>query len=114
MEFMFSHRLDSQQSQNISADDDEVGTNLENSRKGGDNKTKRRRSHDSIVNEDSLLKLEVIAYIRLLIDQMLKKTKKVEYGAKKDRSGDGGSASGDGERKGGEEGERGPKQSRPI
>ncbi|KAF5283593.1 hypothetical protein FQA39_LY17295 [Lamprigera yunnana] len=61
-------------------------------------------------SEDNLFKLEVIAYIRLLIDHILEKAKKVEYGAKKDRAGDGGSASGDGERKGGEEGERGPNE----
>ncbi|KAF5275602.1 hypothetical protein FQA39_LY06714 [Lamprigera yunnana] len=34
-------------------------------------------------SEDNLFKPEVIVYMRLLIDQMLEKTKKVEYGSKK-------------------------------
>ncbi|KAF5287949.1 hypothetical protein FQA39_LY15587 [Lamprigera yunnana] len=45
-------------------------------------------------SKDNFIKPEVIAYMRLLIDQMLEKTKKVEYGAKRDRAEDGGSASG--------------------
>ncbi|KAF5298561.1 hypothetical protein FQA39_LY11762 [Lamprigera yunnana] len=54
---------------------------------------------------------DINAYIRLLIDQMLEKTKKVEYGAKKGRArGDGGASGGEG--KGGGEGERGPKRSK--
>ncbi|KAF5284389.1 hypothetical protein FQA39_LY17064 [Lamprigera yunnana] len=57
-------------------------------------------------SENNLFKLEVIAYMRLLIDKMLEKTKNVVYEAKKDRTGDSGSANGDSERKGGEEGER--------
>ncbi|KAF5282287.1 hypothetical protein FQA39_LY17649 [Lamprigera yunnana] len=52
--------------------------------------------------EDNLFKPEVVAYMRLLIDQMLQKTKKVEYGSKKDRTRDGDRASEDGKGKGGE------------
>ncbi|KAF5292037.1 hypothetical protein FQA39_LY14098 [Lamprigera yunnana] len=62
-------------------------------------------------SEDNLFKPEVIVYMRLLIDQMLEKTKKVEYGSKKDRARVEDRASGDGERKGGEEGKRESKYS---
>ncbi|KAF5298565.1 hypothetical protein FQA39_LY11766 [Lamprigera yunnana] len=47
------------------------------------------------VSEDNLFKREVIVYMCLLIDQILEKTKKVEYGSKKDRARDEDRASGD-------------------
>ncbi|KAF5282276.1 hypothetical protein FQA39_LY17638 [Lamprigera yunnana] len=58
-------------------------------------------------SEGNLFKPKVIAYMSLLIDQMLGKTKKVEYGSKKDRAKDEDRASGDDERIEGEEGKRG-------
>ncbi|KAF5287618.1 hypothetical protein FQA39_LY15821 [Lamprigera yunnana] len=47
-------------------------------------------------SEGNLFKPEVIAYMRLLIDQILERTKNVEYEYKKDRARNEGRASGDG------------------
>ncbi|KAF5291665.1 hypothetical protein FQA39_LY14302 [Lamprigera yunnana] len=58
-------------------------------------------------SKDILFKPEVIAYMGLPIDQMLEKTKKVEYESKTDRAENEGRASGDGERTGGAEEEGG-------
>ncbi|KAF5299543.1 hypothetical protein FQA39_LY11545 [Lamprigera yunnana] len=60
-------------------------------------------------SDNNLFKPEVIVYMRLLIDQMLENTKKVECETEKDRVRDGDGSSGVGERKGDEERKRGPK-----